>query len=332
MNRWGAVAALVGVAILGVVIARSDLAEVGRNLALLTPAKVAVLVALYFVGRLGGAMSWLLTMTVEVSPTWFARILRVHLIGGAVENLTPLAGLGGEPVKAMILKRDYGVGLREASVSLALTRMTDLAAILLFCMVGTAAASLSARDDHPLRQPAALALAFLVLGGLAAFLLQRARVLGRTTARLRQWLGERGRYVLDAVVDVESRIAEAYADRPGRLVLSVVATFLEWVMEAVLIWTCLVFLSAPASAATALVIAAFALVVRSAFFFVPANLGTQEAALVAVCGALVGTSALGLAIAAVIRLGEVMWTAVGVAIGLPYVFGRRVSVSAEAGD
>jgi uncharacterized membrane protein YbhN (UPF0104 family) len=107
------------------------------------------------------------------------------------------------------------------------------------------------------------------------------------------------------------------------LLLSVAATFGEWLFEATLIYACLAFLELPVSAATAVSIAAFALAIRTAFFFVPADIGTQEAALAAICGALVGVPGVGLAIAAVIRFGELLWTATGVVIGVRYLAVRR---------
>ncbi len=323
MSRWGVVAALVGLALLSAVFYQTDLGEVARHLAHLSWWEAAVLVALYFTGRLGGVASWLMTTSLAPTPAWFVRLLRVHLIGGAVEHLTPLAGMGGEPVKMLVLKRDYAIGMRESGASLALTRMTDLAAIILFCAIGMVAASSLDGSENALRRPAYLAVAFLLSAAVAAFALQRMRVLARATPRLRERFGERGRAIVDAVVDVEARIYDAYSRRPGRLALSVAATFFEWTLEATLVWVCLGFLDVPVTIAAAVSIAAFALAVRTAFFFVPADIGTQEAALVAICEALVGTGGVGLAIAAVVRLGEAVWTIVGIAVGLPYLRGDR---------
>ncbi len=323
MSRWGALAALVGVGLLGVVLYQTDLREVASHLAHLSPSELLVLVSIYFLGRLGGVLSWLLTMKIDASLSWFVRLLRVHLIAGAVERVTPLAGMGGEPVKLAILNREYGVGLRAATASLALTRMTDLAAIVLFCLLGLATATSIAEAGDPLRRPAELALAFLLVSAVCAFALQRLRVLARVAPRMRLHLGVRARAVVDALVDVETEIYEAYSSRPARLSLSVAATFVEWMLEALLIWVCLGFLEIPVSVSTAVSIASFALAVRTAFFFVPADIGTQEAALVSICEVLVGLGGVGLAIAAVVRIGELLWTLTGATIGLPYLVGKR---------
>ncbi len=322
MSRWGMLAALIGVALLGGVLYQTNLGEVGRHLARLSMLEVVALVSIYLVGRLGGVVSWLLTMNVAVGPTWFLRLLRVHLIGCAVERVTPLAGMGGEPVKLAILKREYGLGLREVTASLALTRITDLAAILLFCGLGLATASSVAGGDSPLREPALGAVAFLVVAAASVFAVQRMRLVARGAPWLRRRLSGRALALAEAVVDIESKVVDAYGRRPGRLWLSVAATFFEWVLEALLVWTCLRFLELPVSVPAAISIAAFALAVRTAFFFVPADIGTQEAALVAICQAIVAAPGIGLAIAAVIRLGEALWTVCGIAVGFPYLIGK----------
>jgi len=55
--------------------------------------------------------------------------------------------------------------------------------------------------------------------------------------------------------------------------------------------------------------------VRSTFFFVPGDLGTQEAAHVLICTAVTGSAELGLALAAVRRGRDLLWIAWGLAIG-----------------
>ena len=327
MNRWSAAAVVAGLIVLAIVVQQTNLDEVGRHLRRLSIFEIAILVAVYFLGRLGGVVSWLLTMPVPAFSFWFFRLLRVHMVGGAVERVTPLAGMGGEPVKAVMLKRDYGLGLRDATASLALTRMTDLAAIILFCVLGMVIAATEELRSLTLGRSAILGISFLALSAVSAAVAQRYRLLSRLLPRLaNRWptrFGGRRRFqsLVSPVVDVESRMLRAYMERPGRMALSVASTFVEWLLEACLVYLSLAFLDAPVTVAAAISIAAFALVVRSAFFFVPADIGTQEAALVGICEAFGSTFALGLALAALIRFCELLWTLCGVALGMRYVFG-----------
>ena len=48
----------------------------------------------------------------------------VRMIGEAYNNITPTASLGGEPVKAWLLKANWGVPLRDAGASLVIAKTT----------------------------------------------------------------------------------------------------------------------------------------------------------------------------------------------------------------
>jgi len=55
---------------------------------------------------------------------------------------------------------------------------------------------------------------------------------------------------------------------------------------------------------------------------VPANLGTQEAALVTSCAAITGSSMLGLAMAIIRRALELAWVGVGLLVGWTFSWPR----------
>jgi hypothetical protein len=66
------------------------------------------------------------------------------------------------------------------------------------------------------------------------------------------------------------------------------------------------------------IIEAFMLLVRTLFFFVPADIGTQEGALVIACSAITGSPSLGLALAAIRRARDLLFVAWGLGIGFWY--------------
>ena len=99
-----------------------------------------------------------------------------------LSDLEPLAGLGGEPVKALLLKRRYGVRYRDAAASLVLARMTDLVAQVLFMALGFALiAGMDLPASFRLGAGGGLAVFSLAIGG--AFLVQQRRAFS--------WLGSR---------------------------------------------------------------------------------------------------------------------------------------------
>ena len=60
----------------------------------------------------------------------------IRQIGEAYNTITPLGTLGGEPVKAQLLKERHGLSLKQGMVSQVIARTTFLLALLLFFVPG----------------------------------------------------------------------------------------------------------------------------------------------------------------------------------------------------
>ncbi len=58
--------------------------------------------------------------------------------------------------------------------------------------------------------------------------------------------------------------------------------------------------------------------VRTATFFIPAALGSQEGALMLTCGALIGNPGIGMSVALVRRARELVWITLSLALGSLY--------------
>jgi uncharacterized protein (TIRG00374 family) len=327
---------LLGSSLLGVILYRTNLGEAWERLAQLGMGQLLLLLVLYLLGTLALTGSWLLTLVpVRPTPAWVWRLWRVWLVGNALEYTTPFGTLGGEPAKAVLLKRHYGLRVRDVTSSLVLTRMTDLVAQLVFIGIGFALIVRSGLLPLPHRVAAASGLLLLSVGAISFFVAQQRRVLGRVRGWLeRGWL--RGRQLsaralsaLDAVYDIDDQLALFYRRQKARFWLSVGAAFLEWTSGALAAWAAVNALGYPISFAEALMIEAFLALVRSTFFFVPADVGTQEGALVLICAAVTGSPATGLALAAIRRARDILLVVVGLAIGSHYSLRNRPAVEAE---
>lgn len=331
---------VLGVVLLGVVVARTDLPEVVQRLVQLGPGALAAIFAVFLLGHFALAGSWLITLPgAPLTPRWLYGVWKVLMVGSALESVTPFAGLGGEPVKAILLKRYYGIRYTEGAASLVLTRMTDLFAQVAFIAIGLA---LLFRAGHlPLAYRWTVAGGMvLMLGMVAGFLLvQTERGFSRLRTWLeRGWLGERlsGRAVaaLDAAHEVEDQLVDFYDVQRGRVAASSFAAFLEWTGNSVAVWITVNALGSPIGFDDALVIEAFLALVRTTFFFVPGDLGTQEAAQVMICGAITGSPETGLALATVRRARDLIWIAWGLAIGGGYSLRdvTREAAAIESGE
>jgi uncharacterized membrane protein YbhN (UPF0104 family) len=117
---------------------------------------------------------------------------------------------------------------------------------------------------------------------------------------------------------IEDRLAAYYRAEPGRCALSLGFAFAGWLVDAGAVYLSLMLLGHPVALVDAVVIEAFLTIVRSALFMVPADLGTQEGALILICGALLGSPESGLALAAIRRARDLVWIFSGLALASHY--------------
>jgi uncharacterized membrane protein YbhN (UPF0104 family) len=93
---------------------------------------------------------------------------------------------------------------------------------------------------------------------------------------------------------------------------------LNWYLGALEIYIILYFLGHPISIAESIILETLVELVRAGTFFIPATLGTQEVAFLSATGAITGEPALGLAIALMRRVREIVWFILGFVIGWQY--------------
>ena len=61
---------------------------------------------------------------------------RIRQVGEAYNTITPLGTLGGEPIKAQLLKEHHGLSLKQGFSSLVIAKTTFLAGLILFFIPG----------------------------------------------------------------------------------------------------------------------------------------------------------------------------------------------------
>lgn len=329
MKRFVFVMLVAGIALLAAVVSQTDLHEVARRLEQLGWLGALAVLAIYVLGFFVLSASWLVTLpSARLTAAWLYRLWKVLMVGSALDTVTPLAGLGGEPVKAALLKRLYGVDYREGAASLVLIRTTDLVAQVVFISIGFILMYGQETLAPGYRWAAAVGLVLLGLAIFLFFLVQRRRAFSWLRQKLQSgwiWrrLGGRGTQVLDALRDVEDRLVGFYAGERLRFIASVCFAFVDWTFSALATYVAIRWLGVPISFGDAIVIESFVILVRSAFFFVPGDLGTQDAAQVLICSAVTGSAPLGLALAALRRIRDILFIGWGLAIGSYYSLGAR---------
>ena len=316
MRYVKALSLICGLVILGWVLAEADLPAVWERVRQVGWG-MAVLLALYALAFAIDSQTWHMALiAVPLNRVWAYRMWKIRMVGEAVNNALPSASLGGEVLKALMLKKQYGVGYRQGVASLILGRTINLLALIVFLAAGFAAMLVSSAIPDVYRWTAASGLGVLSVGTGLFFVVQRFRV----ASIIGSWIGRgpwgaRMAIVLEHVGDMDERLVEFYSRHQGRFAGAVTLAFVNWVLGAVEIYWAMVFLGAPVSFWEAWIIEATAQLVRAGLFFIPAGIGVQEGAFVLICGAITGTPALGVAVSIVRRIREVVWIAWGFLIG-----------------
>ncbi|HEV8475188.1 MAG TPA: flippase-like domain-containing protein [Methylomirabilota bacterium] len=240
----------------------------------------------------------------------FRALFLARLAGEAFNVTTPTASVGGEPVKAWLVRRHIAFDESFPSVIIAKTTVTIAQGLLL--IVGLVCAWHLLPHDSPLLSAMVwLLIAEIVAVGafvavqVAGLLGNGGRALGRFRflARLAGGLGR-----------LDDSLATFYRREPVRLMLSVSFHFLGWLASALEVWVILNLLGVEISFGAATLIEAFSTAVRFATFMLPAGIGVLEGGHVAMFSALGLGAATGLSFSLVRRIREATWIGVGLVV------------------
>ena len=239
----------------------------------------------------------------------FLTLLSVRLAGEAVNLTTPTASVGGEAVKAWLL-RPY-LPLAESLPSVIIAKTTITIAQALFLLLGLLVAWTVVPPGSVLLDSmlALLALECIATAGFVAVQVGGAAgAIGRVLERLGV-PGAAGRPSL--LRGVDAAFSHFYRHEPRRFGLSVGWHLAGWVLGILESYLILHGLGLSASLGTATVIDSFGSGIGFAAFLVPARLGAQEVGDVAIFTALGFGASTALAFSLVRRLREALWAAIG---------------------
>jgi putative membrane protein len=245
-----------------------------------------------------------------------------RLAGESANLLTPTASVGGEPLKAYLVRDRLPLDEGLASVIVDKTTVVVGQAVFLAAGLAVALLTLSPSTAVTLAMAALLAAEIIGVGGFAVVQIRGGIAgAGHVLRRLGVGPAERHRELLH---DVDHRLAGAYRQRRARVLLSALLHALGWAVGGLEIYLALTLARIPVSLTTALVLEAVSSAVRFATFMIPGSLGALEGGNVAIFAAFGLPGAAGLSFSLVRRLREAMWALVGLgALSLFKAAGRR---------
>jgi uncharacterized protein (TIRG00374 family) len=244
-------------------------------------------------------------------PRSFGRLLGIRLAGDAVNLATPTASVGGDLVKAYLLRP--GVSLGDGLASVIADKTTSVVSQVLALFGGLIVAAILL--------PHASALLFATT---AALVLEILCAIGFVVAQLRGVIGGGGRLMAkfsmspgperQAVLDgMDHALKSLYVERGRGVLVSVLWHFVGFAVGTIEIYLVVRLLGVPISMPVAFAIGALGTAVKFFTFMVPASLGALEGGNVAIFAAFGLGGAVGLTYTLVRRLREIVWIAAGFA-------------------
>jgi len=308
-----------GIGLLGLVLAEIDLAEVAQQVAKVGSG-ILVLVGIYFVAFAIDSITWQVAIRgVPLNLLWAYRIWKLRMVGESFNAVIPAGGMGGEPVKATMLKTHYGINYREGTASLILAKTINMIALVIFLIGGFALMIEAQALPKVYEYVAGAGLLAFTVGVVLFFVIQRLSITSITGTWISRWrIGRRLEDVLHHIHDMDERLLHFYTETRGRFAAALVLALINWMLGVVEIYYALVFLDRPVTWAEAWIIEAVAQMVRTGAFFIPAAIGIQEGAFLLICGAITGSAPIGVAVSVVRRIREVIWIVWGFAVGALY--------------
>lgn len=307
---------LLGLIILGAILWSADITAIADHLGSAGWGIIAILFV-YLVAFLADTASWQLVLPgCQLNFGWFYALWKVRMVGAALNRVTPVVGLAGEPVKAFLLRKYYSIDYREGIASLIAAKTANLIGLVVFLATGLAIALAHSLLPAGHWWGSLGVLAALAMGVVALVAVQRLKLSSAIGSWLsRRAFGRRVASIIHHIRDLDELLVNYYTRHRGRFGVAILLTFGNWVMGALELWLTLWVIGHPITFIQAWYADAAVELVRAATFFIPASIGTQEAALLFVLGPITGQPSLGLAVAVIRRFREILWIGWGFSIG-----------------
>jgi glycosyltransferase 2 family protein len=245
----------------------------------------------------------------------FHTLFLTRIGGEAINNITPFAYLGGEPVKAHVLTR-FQIPLIQGMAASIIAKLLISISQFLFVVLGgiLALSYLVTRPEVLWPLVVIILMAGVFLAGLSYSLrvglftmlfgmLDRWRL---TPSFMARWRGQ--------LRQLDETIGEFSRRHPAQLLLSLGLHFGGWVLGTLEVLAIFYAVGIPISVAEAIAIEALASVVKAAAFFIPGSLGVQDGGNVLLLAVFGYPSSFGLTFSLIRRMRELLWIGLGLLV------------------
>ena len=275
------------------------------------------------------AYGWKVTLGPSAKHIPFWRVLAIRTAGEVVNMTTPTAYVGGEPLKAYLLKKHH-VPMVEGLASVIIAKTTMTIAEVLFILLGIALGVwlLSGNDSSGQTVAAALVSVGLLAFGTAAFVFVQRQGLFTWLLGFLRKIGLKIAYLEareEQLRSLDRTILTFYRDNRPAFYSSTGLFFLGWMAEALEVYVIISYLGGPAMALSAISIGALSVFIKGGTFFIPGSLGAQDGGNMLLLSAFGYSDVTGITFALLRRFRELVWIGLGL-LCLALVGGRAAAI------
>ena len=258
------------------------------------------------------ALGWHLTLGSYARQVGFGRLFAIRMAGETVNVTTPTAYVGGEPLKAYILKR-YGIPMVEGLASVVTAKTTMTMAQVLFILLGLALGFwILGASEHYLA--ATVVSVGLLTFGIALFFIMQRYGLAMGCLRILQLFRLRLKFLESRrlkLMELDQIIRNFYTRHRPTFFLALITFFMAWLTETLEVYAILYYLGVEVDLLSSISIAALTVLIKGGTFFIPGSLGAQEGGYLLLLLGFGYTDVTGITFALVRRLREILWILFG---------------------
>jgi uncharacterized protein (TIRG00374 family) len=261
------------------------------------------------------AYGWKVVMGRSAQAVPFWRLLAIRTAGEVVNMTTPTAYLGGEPLKAYLLKND-NVPIAEGAASVVIAKTTMTIAEVFYILVGIALGFwiLGAGSSAGQSVAAALVSVGLLVCSIAGFVFIQRRGLFASILAIVRKLGLRIGFLEsqeEHLRSIDQTILNFYSHHQRAFYASIGIYFFGWMAESLEVFVIIYYLGGPTNLLSAFSIGALAVFIKGGTFFIPGSLGAQDGGNLLLLQAFGYSDVTGLTFALLRRFRELVWIGIG---------------------